>query len=733
MAEGAVGKLKLSANSSSGGIDLILDNNQLPHITYQQDTDMLLASKNGGSWSSTIFGIGSQASNPQIAFDSTNSPVIGYGWYNGTIPAIAIARQNNGSWTFEDIATGDINWSSVSFALDGNERGHLAWAECFTFTCDSAGLVYAAEQGDGSWQFSTAVSSDSGYSFSIDLKVDENNTPHLLHTVGGKLQYTTKNQSGTWENSIVTESVIQRVSFDVDSQGDPHVLYLDSTTTVWYALKQNDSWQTEFINASAFEIALAVDQNNNPHLVYSRTIIGVSYLYKENDEWHWHPLSQIITPSGITITIDDNDNLHLLYIENDDINYVFKAMADNSYLYKSFFEDQYKLYPFIGNRVAFLVDDPTLDANVMQTISDVFDSTLEYYAEVTQMGPTFDQTYGWSFPIAEVAMTCTLKGCGTLGLSGIELTNNAFDDLYLGVRDNNEFDTELFFQFGRTFYFYSDQTAFNSSSMVTGFAVFMRSNSVEATGVSPAPINGVEFNDYENEIKNLLYTYLADPDLNWENSLQIGVVPPNQYSLLSSDFFASFLFKLEDMFGDEFVNHIWVELDKRPAATTTQEALDNFYLAASAATGKNLTGLFEAWKWPVSATAVAEATTRFGANYFPGDVVSSYAIGRPGSVFTLTATGFPPNSVATLTVNTIEVASNLPVDATGTLKLNIDTSNVGEGSYDVAISVNPSATVRLELNNSAPLRTATGEGPLIELPEHVQTIDHLIYLPLIIR
>lgn len=58
----------------------------------------------------------------------------------------------------------------------------------------------------------------------------------------------------------------------------------------------------------------------------------------------------------------------------------------------------------------------------------------------------------------------------------------------------------------------------------------------------------------------------------------------------------------------DFVGRLWQEVGKRPAAKTTQDSLDNFVIAASAAAKKDLSSLFaERWRWPISDTAKAEA------------------------------------------------------------------------------------------------------------------------------
>ena len=64
---------------------------------------------------------------------------------------------------------------------------------------------------------------------------------------------------------------------------------------------------------------------------------------------------------------------------------------------------------------------------------------------------------------------------------------------------------------------------------------------------------------------------------------------------------------MRDHGGPKFLRALWHEAAQRPAARTTQDAVDNFILAASAAARQNLTDQFAQWRWPTSDAALAEA------------------------------------------------------------------------------------------------------------------------------
>lgn len=91
---------------------------------------------------------------------------------------------------------------------------------------------------------------------------------------------------------------------------------------------------------------------------------------------------------------------------------------------------------------------------------------------------------------------------------------------------------------------------------------------------------------------DLLQIYLSDTNYTWENTLAIGVAPPNPYNLGGTDLFTALLFDIADQYGLNYVETLWQIVDSRPVATTTQDAVDNLVIALSIATNHNLVSRF---------------------------------------------------------------------------------------------------------------------------------------------
>lgn len=281
----------------------------------------------------------------------------------------------------------------------------------------------------------------------------------------------------------------------------------------------------------------------------------------------------------------------------------------NLQTYTAFEGYKLNLYMYKGNKVAILADSDDLDATTMANWLAAMDGAYNFYSLATGQEPFFltDATYidGRS-TIARVDSTCG-AGCGYLGATGIEMLNNTFDSFYSQLMDSNQYDQVPFYELGRNFWFYSEKLEYKvDDPIVTGYAVFMRFAAIDYLGLAGAPFNGyLPYVDFENDIRALTNRYLANPALNWANTLGVGKGVPNS-GWGATDLFASFCFYLQDTYGATWVFDVWKNAAARPDASTTQDAVDNFVVAASQAANTDLIPLFNYWRWPVSQTATDE-------------------------------------------------------------------------------------------------------------------------------
>lgn len=266
------------------------------------------------------------------------------------------------------------------------------------------------------------------------------------------------------------------------------------------------------------------------------------------------------------------------------------------------------LYPWKGVSLALLTPDTQWSTLTLSKVLTALDKAYAFYASATGQTPSLYKEYQSLDTVAVVTSTCG-AGCGYLGATGIEIEQAYFDALCNGIEQSNQYDQILFYELGRNFWFYSSKIEYmgqdNTGTITTGYAILMRFLSMEAANVQGAPYNGVSFSEFKLSVTKLLELYLQDSTLNWNNTLKIGQAPANPLNLGATDLFASFVMRLMKVNGGySFINKLWKEVAKRPDATSTQDAVDNFAIAASSAAHQNLSNVFTtAWRWPLSEKA----------------------------------------------------------------------------------------------------------------------------------
>lgn len=115
----------------------------------------------------------------------------------------------------------------------------------------------------------------------------------------------------------------------------------------------------------------------------------------------------------------------------------------------------------------------------------------------------------------------------------------------------------------------------------------------------------------------------------------------------------------------------------------------------------------------------------------PATLTINYDDGAPGSYFTLTGSGFPPNDTATIMLNG-RVLGTIPTTADGSFTFLLNSSDAEEGAYMVTATVNPSANRWFTLEATAPTRPQEGSGTIFAVPAGI-AFDEFVYLPITIK
>lgn len=307
--------------------------------------------------------------------------------------------------------------------------------------------------------------------------------------------------------------------------------------------------------------------------------------------------------------------------------YGFWTQRHQSFEYISFRSKTLRRYPYESRNLVLLADDRHFDPETIDEILAILDNAYLYYLRITGDVPlpSPDNDDNGLLPIAVVRDTCG-AGCGRLGIHGIEIQPQYLDELYLAYQQSGTLHHLIFYELGRNFWSKTLQSKLDYYDegkdykvVAEGFALFMQFQSIQAADVTPAPFRGLPFQQYRDEIRHYLDIYLADPSLTWENTLRVYEFPEisdcdaRQLCLSPANLLAAFWLDLRDRYGDDFTQRFFWEVQRLPKTRNTQDAVDNFVLAASAGADRNLSDLFtKTWRWPLSNQARQQLKRRYG-------------------------------------------------------------------------------------------------------------------------
>ena len=96
----------------------------------------------------------------------------------------------------------------------------------------------------------------------------------------------------------------------------------------------------------------------------------------------------------------------------------------------------------------------------------------------------------------------------------------------------------------------------------------------------------------------------------------------------------------------------------------------------------------------------------------------NHASGGPGSFFTIIGHGFPPNSTATMVVNSYTLG-DVATDAAGDCLFLLGTEQANEGRYVVTATLDPSASTSFVIASGEPVHPQEGSGTIFQIPSGI--------------
>ncbi|MBT6874743.1 MAG: hypothetical protein HOA28_05900, partial [Euryarchaeota archaeon] len=356
-------------------------------ITYAEDyyDDLYIAIKNNGSWTTTkVADFVWHTYGSDIAIDTSDGLHVAFTDVNGRDLHYAYCQSScevESSW----IITTDVDASSSyqgyypKIALDSNNNPHVAYhdnsgndleyAYCYS-SCDivSSWIKQTLDSVGGDRPSIDIDSDDNIYisyynttGTSIDYikiysGVDEiinianvgshhyqlgsalsDLTLHLSYYNGsessGKLQYSFKNIStGSWENYVVDETSSKTGLYsdiDIDSNGYPHISYLDATgNKIKYAYFNGESWiisEISDVGSTSGYTSIILDSLDRAIIAYYDSTTGDLMMAKWNGEaWDIASQDDGSIARGTDIVTDDTGMSFIAYFDetDDDLKFV---------------------------------------------------------------------------------------------------------------------------------------------------------------------------------------------------------------------------------------------------------------------------------------------------------------------------------------------------------------------------------------------------------------------------
>ncbi|MGA2435691.1 MAG: hypothetical protein ABSG25_10440 [Bryobacteraceae bacterium] len=258
-------------------------------------------------------------------------------------------------------------------------------------------------------------------------------------------------------------------------------------------------------------------------------------------------------------------------------------------------------YPWRGQKVVVLTSSSSLDVPTMDALVTALDEAYGVYEEITGEEPAaWDQgTLDGRDIVAEVPDQIARSGAAVsfLGFMGTEVSATYFASVYDEVHLHGELDQTLFYEFGRTFWFYGDQLK-EIDAFVTGFAIANRFVAMDRISIHAGPFNQLAYGDFKSSIlSTLIDTYMASSGYTWRNTLteKDAILSPsrNPFGWGASDLAGAIFHNVYARYGFDAYKTFWRTMKKAPAAKTPEEAVRNVIAAAKSATGVDYSFVFK--------------------------------------------------------------------------------------------------------------------------------------------
>lgn len=271
-------------------------------------------------------------------------------YYIGDVDKVAVGRSTDGGATWNEVLTSaftDYNGGLVA-AIDSQDTVHMAYSRSDVLSVHHRTYTVAGGFGaESTVRDASSVSEDITGDFSI--AIDSSDVVHLAwieRPTGGdeNLMYTKEDGAGGWDSATEVEAgpstgTMNDPFLAIDSNDEIHLVYskhtgFNPTDQFIYYWNYTDHWiGPVLLNTTSGSTnsrpnnnpKIAIDSSDDLHVVWdgddTANPNGPFYTKKTSGTWS----TPVFLGAGgsPSITVDADDNLHLLYVSSDDIYHIF--------------------------------------------------------------------------------------------------------------------------------------------------------------------------------------------------------------------------------------------------------------------------------------------------------------------------------------------------------------------------------------------------------------------------
>lgn len=384
-----------------------------------------------------------------IAIDSNDQPHIAYRDDNNKSLKYAVLDESTNTWNIQTVDKNGNVGRNPSLELDSDDDPHITY---INLTSEGNHLKYASFDGN-SWNIQTVTGEETGGYNSLAL--DSSDIPHIAFLSpldqppnDNNLKYGVLNKStDTWDIQIIENRTFLTSYLELDSSGNPHIVYNSFNGTLRYASLIGGSWDTETVNNESLggKPSLAIDSNDQPHIAFynysSKAGLKYAVLSQSTNSWDTEIVdnkSKLVRDLGavtyklpsrklfdtfVSIELDNKDRPHIAYP-----NYTLSGpqieFERNALKYASFDGNSWNTEIADGNGTniggeAALALDSNNNPHIAYWNITTF-SSVKYATKKTKTGThNLNVNVGLASPGGSTTININAENVGGISISGI--------------------------------------------------------------------------------------------------------------------------------------------------------------------------------------------------------------------------------------------------------------------------------------------------------------------------